>query len=86
MASSDYIWCPQKIGETVESFGIVPAGALPYHYSFGPMTRYNLFIFASNSIQSLIPRYALPFPLASPARTLERILETVRVINKLKVS
>jgi hypothetical protein len=86
MASSEYIWCPQKVGKAIQSLSIVPAGALSHHYGFGTILRYNLFIFTDYSIQSLVPGYTLPLTLALITRTLERIFETVRVINELQVS
>jgi hypothetical protein len=86
MASSDYIWCLQKVGKAIQSLGIVPAGALSYHYGFRTILRYNLFIFVDDSIQSLVPRYTLPLTLSPLTRTLERVFDTVRVINELQVS
>jgi hypothetical protein len=86
MTSGDYIWCPQKVGKAIQSLGIVPAGALSYHYGFRTILRYNLFIFVDDSIQRLVPRYTLPFTLALITRTLERVFDTVRVINELQVS
>jgi hypothetical protein len=86
MASSDYIWGPQKVSKAIQGLGIVPAGALSYHYGFRTILRYNLFISVDDSIQSLVPRYTLPLTLALFTRTLERVLDTVRVINELQVS
>jgi len=86
MAGSDYIWCPQMVGKAIQGLGIVPAGALSYHYGFRTVLQYNLFIFFDDSIQSLVPRYTLPLTLALLTRTLERVFETVRVINELQVS
>jgi len=86
MASGDYIWCPQKVGKAVQSFGIVPAGALSYHYGFRTILRYDLFIFVGDSIQGLVPGCTLPLTLALLTRTLERLFETVGVINELQVS
>jgi hypothetical protein len=86
MTSSDYIWCPQKVGKAIQSLGIVPSGALSYHYGFRTILRYNLFIFVDDSIQGFIPRYTLPLTLTPLARTLEGVFDTVRVINELQVS
>jgi hypothetical protein len=86
MASGEYIWCPQKVGKAIQSLGVVPTGALSHHYGFGTILRYNLIVFVDDSIQSLVPGYTLPLTLAPLTRTLERVFETVGVINELQVS
>jgi hypothetical protein len=86
MASSEYIWCPQKVGKAIQSLGVVPAGALSHHYGFRTILRYDFIIFVDDSIQSLVPRYTLPLTPAPFTRTLERVFETVGVINELQVS
>jgi len=86
MASRDYIWCSQKVSKAIQSLGIVPTGALSYHYGFRTILRHNLFIFVYDSIQSLVPGYTLPLTLALLTRTPERVFDTVRMINELQIS
>ena len=59
MASSDYIWCPQKVAESGEVAFIIPARSLADNDGFGAALSDDLLKLGGNRIKGLIPANSL---------------------------